>query len=254
MNDNLPIALAPVIPLETSIAKILKQGGPKPAPKPTYPLLHIDQKAIAHRYVAELLDAEAVEQIQAALDLVAVEQKHIANHNVPACAQKLTEANRAYSANPTKENLRLVREAKSLDSWDHGRIQLEAISRQKKIILSELSPLVPPLLLRCADFLDGDACAIESIDAENFKNFGVLVPVHPLAQSLHCTATALRTQAEHAGRSTEKSEFLEHLLVAWRDTSRPKPNLITAKIFMPPAPVESAPVVEAGEVGAVAVE
>jgi len=222
---------------------------PKPAPAP---LLPIDLRAVAYRFVDELLDAAAVEKIEAALALVAVEQRHIESHNVPVCAQKVTEANRNYSASPTKENLRLLRETKTLSPWEHGRIQLEAISRQKKIIVSKLSPLVAPLLLHAADFLDGDAKAISCIDNEHFKNYGMPAPTHALAQSLAATAAMLRTQAAHAPNSTEKSEFLGYLMEAWSDTSRVKPNLSSTRLFMPP-PVE-ADAADAGEPGQTEVE
>lgn len=254
---NEPIQLAPVVPIETSIEKIMRQGAkPKTPPKPTYPLLQVNLAKVAARYCDEILTPEIVSKIEAALDLVAVEQQVIENHNVPRSAAKVTEANRAYAANPTKENLRLLREAKSLDLWEHGRIQLAAISRQKKIILSELSPLMPPIYTKTANLLDAEGHLLESLDGENYKNFSMPVPVHPLAQSLHCAATAFRVQATHAAGSTELPEFLNCLLAAWRDPLRVRPILTALKIFMPrqeaeAAPVESAPVGEPGVTEAV---
>jgi hypothetical protein len=225
-----------------------------PPKSPARPMLPIDQAMIASRYADEILDAATATKIQSALALVAVEQKHVENHNVPVCAEKVTEANRVYAANPTKENLRLLREAKSLDSWEHGRIQLQAMARQRQIVHDELSPLIPPLLVKTAALLAGDAAAIAAINHDHFASFGMSAPVHPLSQSLAANSEAFLKMAEYAGQSPEMPQFLEYLVAAFKDTSRQKPDLRITKMFMLPAPVEDVPVVEENALGTLAAE
>ncbi|MFZ0828689.1 MAG: hypothetical protein WAO02_14820 [Verrucomicrobiia bacterium] len=220
---------------------------PAPLPPIAKAVLPVQQDAIARRYCDEILTPELVAKVEASLELLAKEQKVIEQHNVPMAVERVNAAKRAYEADPSPANLQKFRAEKSLDTWDHGSIQLAAMQRKGVIVLREIAPLMPAILLKLADLLEADSRLIEVHDGGHFANFALPAPTHGLVQSLRSSASNYRRQAEYGGRSPEFPELLNYLLAAHRDPDRKPANLTPTKLYMPKP-------VEAGEVGAVEIE
>ncbi|MGO8839402.1 MAG: hypothetical protein ACLQAH_16770 [Limisphaerales bacterium] len=229
-------------------------------------LLPIDQAVIARRYVDELLDAETVEKIEAALADVQAQRKVAERHSPVLAAERERELKKIYDDAPTKENLKNLREAKTLSFWDHASAQNAAQGRLAEIVRAQIAPLMPELYTKTATLLEADGKYCEISDSHFYKNFGLTAPVHPVAQSLRANAALFKRLASYAGNSPELPGFLEYLLAAHKDTSRKPVDLRCIKLFMPRRVTEDTPdaapedtASEPGkpgavEVGAVAVE
>jgi len=191
------------------------------------PVLVIESKVIAARYVQQVLDQQSADKFQVALETVLRLRQAAQDASPTIHAGKMDAARRAYATDPSASNFKDLRDLQALVPNEQMptflyQLQAEAHRQLSATVHKEISPMMPSIYEKLADLLEWESAKIREMNEAIYAMLQVPAAEHPMAQSLNAIAEGFRRMAEYAGNSTELPAILEELLDAWNDLHRPE--------------------------------